>query len=125
MVHVHDSSRPDILHFLAVESSNFGKETGTDFIATILGEKDWDVVIGKILGSDIESRLLKAGLSAPRVNVVSPEIDRLFSVAAVEVISELIANVGIIVGCVSDWDLAKTLLLDVGLGVADGSLYVG
>jgi hypothetical protein len=110
-IHVHDSSRPNTSHLVAIESSNFGEWTWLNVVATILSEESWDAVLLEFLG-----------ISAPRVDVISPEIDGLLRLSAVKVVLQFDANILVIVGGISNTNLTVTLCLDVCLGITNSSL---
>lgn len=121
-VHVDNTTRPDTSHLLSVESTNLGEETGTGSVATVLSKEDRDVVLFEFLGTDIEARFLERRVTAPRVDVVAPEVNGVCLVTAVEVSSEVLTNLSIVVGGVSHTNLAVVLALDVCLGVANSGL---
>lgn len=124
-VHVDNTTGPDTSHLGTVDSLNLGEDTGRGIVATVLSEESGDVVGLELLCPDIVSRLLEAGLSAPRVDVVTPEVDGLHSRSAVEVVSQVVTDLGIIVGSVTNTDLSVTLRLDVSLGITDRGLDEG
>jgi len=122
-VHVDNTTRPDRSHVATVESIDFGETTRRWSVATILGEEDRDRVALKLLSAVSVSRSLVAGLTTPRVDVVSPEVNGAGLVrTAVEVVGHVLANGGIIVGRISNTNGSVVLALNVRLGVTDGSL---
>jgi hypothetical protein len=120
--HVDNTTGPDTSHLGAVESTNLGELAGTGSVATVLGEEDRDVVVLELLGADVEARLLEGRVTAPRVDVVTPEVDGLLALSTVEEAGEVLTNVSIVVGSISNTDGTVVLGLDVSLGVADCSL---
>jgi hypothetical protein len=121
-VHVNDTARPDINHVLAIESLDLGELTGTRSVAAVFSEEDGNVVLLEVLGLDVIAGLGEGRVTAPGVNIVTPEVDSAVFVTAVKVVGHVLANLGIVVGCVSNTDLTVVLALDVGLGVTDSSL---
>lgn len=124
-VHVDNTTGPDVNHLVTVDSLNLGEDTGRRHVATVLSEENGDIVGLELLGPQIVSGLLEGGLSAPRVDVVTPEIDRLLSLSAVEVVSQVVTDLSIIVGGVTNTDLSVALGLDVCLGITDRGLDEG
>jgi hypothetical protein len=121
-VHVNNTARPDTSHLLSIQSADFSEQTGAGSVATVLGEKDGDVVVLKLLCANIEARLFERGVTAPGVDVVTPEVNSILGVATVEVRSQVLTNRSIVVGSVTDADFTVVLLLDVGLRITNGSL---
>lgn len=121
-VHVDDATRPDRSHLGSKKSADFAECARLDLVAAVLGEKGRDRVGSKLLGARLVTRGRVAGIAAPRVDVVTPEVNGVGLVAAVEVVSHVDTNIGIVVGSVSDTDGTVTLLLYVGLGITDSSL---
>jgi hypothetical protein len=121
-VHVDDTARPNTGHLGSVQSTHFGKQTRARSVASVLGEEDRDVVLLKLLGTDVEARLLERRVTTPRVDVVTPEINRIILVATVKVSSQVLTDSGIIVGSITDTNGAIVLALDVGLGITDSGL---
>jgi hypothetical protein len=121
-VHVHNASRPDTRHLLAVQSTDLSEETRTGSVATIFGEKDGDVVLLELLGSDVKARLLERRVTAPRVDVVAPKVDGGLLVTTIKVRGQVGTDISVVVGGIADTNLTVVLALDVGLGVADSRL---
>jgi hypothetical protein len=121
-VHVNDTAGPDASHLGSVESANLGEKTRTRGVAAVLSEEDRDVILLELLSADIETRLLERRFAAPRVDVVTPEINGVLLVTAVKVGSEILTNLSIVVGGVADTDGAVVFALDVGLGITDSCL---
>lgn len=127
-VHVDNSSIDDGGHIVGIKCSSLLPDTALSAslgVATVLCEEDGDRVVLEEFDLGLVSGALERTLSAPLVDVVTPEVDCLVLVAAVEVVSNILANVGIIVGGIADSHPTPTLALDVGLGVTHGSLDVG
>ena len=124
-VHVDDTAGPDTCHLASVERANLCEFTGTGSVATVLSEEDRDVVLFEVLGLNIVTGLGEGRVTAPRVDVVAPEVNGAGGVAAVEVVGHVLADCSIVVGCVSNTNLTVILALDVGLGVTDSRLDEG
>jgi hypothetical protein len=121
-VHVDDTTGPDISHLVAVKDRDVGELARLDLVATVLGKEDRDIVVLEVLGLDVVTGLGEGRVTAPRVDVVAPEVDGLRAIAAVEVVGHLVADLTIVVGRVSNTDRAVVLGLDVCLHVTNGSL---
>lgn len=124
-IHINNATRPDSVHVRSIESLNFGESTGLHLVAAIFGEEDGDVVVFKFLGANIETGFLKAGITTPRINVISPEINGVFTVTAVEIVGQVFANFGIIIGGIAHSNGSVVSLLDVCLHVSNCSLDKG
>lgn len=120
-IHVDDSTGPDISHLVAVDSSNLSEFTWLNSVATIFGEECRDRVIGEFECSLIVPGFREGRITAPRVDVVTPEVDSVISITAVEVMSQRNSDGGIIVGSITNTNLAVVLGLDIGLGITDRS----
>ena len=121
-VHVDNTTRPDRGHLVAVKGLDIGELAGCDLVAAVFGEEDGDVVVLEVLGLDVVAGLGVGRVTAPRVDVVAPEVDGIRAVTAVEVGGHLVADLTIIVGSVTNTDGAVVLVLDVCLHVTDSSL---
>ncbi|OSS46304.1 hypothetical protein B5807_08526 [Epicoccum nigrum] len=121
-VHVDNTTGPDTSHLVAVESTDLSELTRTRGVAAVLGEENGNVVLLKLLGTDIKTGLLERRVTAPRVDVVAPEVDGRLAITAIEVVRQVLTDVSIVVGGVTDTDRAVVLALDVSLAVTDGSL---
>ena len=119
MEHVDNTTGPDTSHLGAVKSTNFGEFAGAGSVAAVLGKEDRDVVLLELLGADVEAGLLERRITAPRVDVVAPEVNGVLALSAIEEAGEVLTDVSIIVGSISDTDGAVVLGLDVGLSVTD------
>jgi len=124
VVHVNDSTRPDVRHLATVQRFDFTKLARLNQIASILSEEDGDTVVGIFGSTDVVARLLESAGTAPRVDVVSPKVHTLARGVAVEVLGQVETDVGIVIGGVSNGNGPVILLLDVGLHVTDGSLNI-
>ena len=124
-VHVDDTTGPDVGHLGTVQGLDLGELAGLDGVAAVLGEENGNVVVLELLGADVEAGLLEAGVTAPRVDVVTPEVDALVLVLAVEVVGHVVTDVRVIAGGVTNTHGAVVLGLDVGLHVTDSGLDVG
>ncbi|KAI6770993.1 hypothetical protein HG531_009848 [Fusarium graminearum] len=129
VVHVDDTTAEDIGHdLLLVESSGLVKDTAGStigLVAAVLGEEDGDGVVLEELGLVGVTRVLHAALATPRVDVVTPVVDARIVFATVEVVGNILTNVDIIVGGITDTEPALKLALKVLLGVTDGGLDKG
>ena len=121
-VHVNNAAGPDTSHLLAVERTNLGELARTRSVATVLGEEDGDIVLLEILSLHVETRFGEGGVATPRVDVVTPEVNSILGVAAVEVVGHVLTDISIVVGSISHTNLAVLLALDVGLGITDSRL---
>lgn len=121
-VHVNDTAGPDVGHGGAVQGVNFGELAGLHGVAAVFGEEDRHRVVFEFLSARLVARGLVAGVTAPGVDVVAPEVDAFVAVLAVEVISHVDTDIRVIVGGIADTNGTVALLLDVGLHVADGRL---
>lgn len=122
-VHVDDTTGPDVVHLRTKKSGNFGKVTGRWSVATVLGEEDGDRVRAELFSADIIAGLSERRVTAPGVDVVTPEVNSLALVGtAVEVVGHVHTNVRVIVGSVSNANSPQVLLLHVRLHVADSGL---
>lgn len=124
-VHVDNTTRPDIVHLLAVERFDLRELTGLDSVAAVLSKEDGDGVVLELLSTGLEARLLVVGVTAPRVDVVTPEVNAVIGVVAVEVVGHLLTDVSIVVGGVTNTHRAVVLGLDVLLHVTDSGLDEG
>ena len=52
-VFVDETTGKSCGHFAAVESWDFGEDSGVRLVATVFGEEDWDGCFGEIFGEDI------------------------------------------------------------------------
>lgn len=128
VVHVDDTAAENLGHGIGVESASLLEDTGSSAIrqvATVLGEEDGDRVILEEINLLVIARLGHGALSAPRVDVVTPEVNGLLGLAAVEVIGDIGADIGVIVGSVANTHGSVLLVLDVLLGITNGSLDKG
>lgn len=121
-VHVDDTARPDIGHGGAVQGVDFGELAGLHSVAAVFGEEDGHGVVFEFLSARLVAGGLVAGVTAPGVDVVAPEVDALVAVLAVEVVSHVDADIRVVVGGVADTNGTVVLFLDVGLHVADSRL---
>lgn len=121
-VHVHNTTGPDLGHSIAIQGLHLGELAGRDLVATVLGEEDRDGIIGELFGTSLVFGFSVRGITTPRVNVVSPEVNSVIGVSAVEVVSHVRTNSGHIGGSISNTHRAVALLLDVLLGVTNSSL---
>ena len=120
-VHVHDAARPDLGHLVAVQSLHFLEAAGLYLVATVLGEESRDAVGRKFLRAFLIPRIFVGRVAAPRINIVAPEIDTLFSWAAVEIVSQNGASLIVIRG-IADTHWSVLPLLDVCFRVPDCGL---
>lgn len=129
VVHVDDTTAEGASHVIRVQGGGFVKDTvgSAVVVATILGKEYRDRVVLKEFNLLIIAGLLHRALSTPRVDVVTPEINRLFDSVAVEVVGNLSANILVIVGGVANTKPSGNLLvvLYVGLGVSNSGLDKG
>jgi hypothetical protein len=89
-------------------------------------EEDGNVVGRELLSAGGVTRSLVGRGIAPRVDVVSPEVNVESAVgAAVEVVGHVDADIRVIRGSVTDTHGPVALALDVSLGVTDSSLDEG
>lgn len=126
-VHVDDTTREDVGHRVRVKSGGLLEDTGfstAGIVATVLGEEDGDRVVLEEVDLLLVSRSLDGVLAAPLVDVVTPVVDGLILVTAVEVVGDLGTNLGVVVGGIANTNPALDVLLDVVLGVTDSSLDV-
>lgn len=123
-VHVHNATRPHLGHGIPVEGRHLGELPRLDFIAAIFGEEHGDGVVAELFGARLIARVSIAGVAAPRVDVVSPEIDGLVVVFAVKVVGHVVPDIRHIRGGISHAHRAIPFLLDVGLHVANSGLDV-
>lgn len=121
-IHVDNPSRPHLAHLWAVESLHLSERTGLDLVASVLCKKSGHRVCRELLSAHIIARLSIRGVATPRVDVVTPKVDCVRLIAAIEVVRHVHADAGVIVGGVSNADGAIVFLLDIRLHVADGSL---
>lgn len=121
-IHIDDAAGPHFVHVRSIESRNLGESARLNFVATIFGEEDGNIVAFKLCSTLVETRLGKARVAAPRVDVVTPEVDGVVTVATIKVGSQVIANLGIVVGGISDANSSVVLGLDIGLHVTNSSL---
>jgi hypothetical protein len=127
-VHVDDTARENRAHLIPVQGSGLleGAVGGaTDLVAAVLGEEDGNRVVLEEFDLLVIARRLDGLVAAPLVDVVAPEVDGVVLIAAVEVVSNVGADLRVIVGGVADAHPAIDILLDVGLDVAHGCLDVG
>lgn len=124
-VHVDNSTGPDIGHLAGVDGTDFLELSWLDSVTTVLGEEDWNAQLRVLLGDGQVTGLLERRGAAPFVHVDTEEVGSLVLVTASKVVSQVDSDVGVIVGRVTDRNRSVLLLLDVGLGVSDGSLNVG
>lgn len=127
-VHVDDTTAEDSRHLVTIESSGFLEDTvgsAAGQVAAVLGEEDGDRVVGEEGGLGVIARLLHGALTAPRVDVVAPEVNGVALVAAVEVVGHLGADIDIVVGGIADTHPAVLFGIDVGLCVTHGGLDKG
>lgn len=125
-VHVDNAAGPDIRHLWTVNSLNFGEETAFfSNVATILGKEGRDRVVCKFCSSLVITRLGEGRATAPRIDVVSPEINCRVGGTTVEVVGKIGTDGSIIVGSIANTNRSVILGLDVGLGVTDGGLDKG
>ena len=126
-VHVDDATREDIGHLVRVKSLGFLEDTALSTaggVATVLGEEDGDGVVAEEVNLILVSGTLDGVLAAPLVDVITPVVDGLVLVTAVEVVGDLGTNLGVVVGGIANTHPALDVLLDVVLGVTDSSLDV-
>jgi hypothetical protein len=122
-VHVDDTAGEDACHVRAKDRLHFCKLSWLDSVATVLSKEGWNRVVAEFGDTLIKARLCKGRITAPRVDIVSPEINSLILVTAVEVICQVLPDDGIVVGSISNIHLPVVLGLDVRLHVANGSLH--
>ena len=128
--HIDNTAAEYTGHLIRVKSSGVIPETAfgtTNSVATVFGEEDGNRVVGEEVDLDIVAGLLKAALTTPRVDVVTPEVNGLFLVTTVEEMSHVSTNLGVIVGSVANTHPASTighLVGDILLGVTSSSLDV-
>ena len=121
-VHIHDTAGPDTIHIWTVECFDFSEFAGLDLVASVLCEEDRDVVAFKLLSAHIKARFAEAGVTAPGVDVVAPEVKGLFTIATVEVVSKVLANLSIVIGGIANANWSRDVVLDVRLHVTDSGL---
>ena len=124
-VHVDDATRPDRRHVLAIEGLDVFKFSGLGLVTAVFGEEDGDRVFGEGLGTIGVARGAIIGGATPGVDVVTPEIDAFVSVAAAEIIGQVLPDVSVIVGGIADAHRSVVALLDVSLHVAHSRLHKG
>ena len=90
-------------------------------VAAILCEEDGDSVVGEELGPVLVLGLLVRGMAAPRVDVVSPEIDTGGRVAASEVGGQIVPRVHVRGRVANTYRLTIALAFDVSFGVSNCS----
>ena len=124
-VHVDNTTGPHVVHIWAIERLDFSEFTGLNLVATVLRKEDWDVPLCELLGADIVAGLRDAGVTAPGIDVVAPEVDCVRAIAAVKITRQVLADVSVVIGGISDTNGPIVLLLDIGLHVTGGSLNKG
>lgn len=124
VVHVDDTAAEDTGHVVGVEGSGLLENTlgSTVVVATILSEEDGDGVLLEELDLLVVARILHVALTAPGVDVVTPVVDALAIITAVEVLGNLITDILVIVGGIANTQPTLLGILDVLLGITDGSL---
>jgi len=90
MVHIDNSTRPDVRHLLAIQGSDLSEETRTHFVTAVLSEKHGDIEVLELFGTNVVAGFREAGFSAPRIDVVAPEVDGIFAISTVEVVGEVL-----------------------------------
>lgn len=121
-VHVHDSSTDNRSHLVTIKCLDLGEHSWLNLVAAVLGEEDWDVEALELLDDLIIAGFSVRGVTAPRVDVVSPEVNGFLFLIAVEVGGHVFADLSVVVGCIADTHWTVFLILDVGLHITDGSL---
>lgn len=124
-VHVDDTTGPDVSHLVTIESLNFSELAGLDSVATVFSEEDGDRVVTELIGTGLVARLLVVGVTAPGVDVVTPEVDALFLFVTVEEVGHVLTDGRVVIGSIANTDLAVVLGLDVTLHITHSSLDVG
>lgn len=125
-VHVDDTTRPDLGHVVTVDGIDLGEGARGDGVAAVLGEEGRDRVVGELGSACCVAGLFVGRVTAPRVDVVAPEVDGVVLVGtAVEVIGELDTDGRNISAGVANTNFSEAGGLDVCLGIADGGLDVG
>jgi hypothetical protein len=121
-VHVKDASGESARHVAAEDGANLGEFAGLDGVAAILSEKGWHGVFLEFLDTLIVARFGERRVAAPGVDVVSPKVNGLCWVTAVEVIGHVLSDLVVVVGSISNVHLPVVLGLDVRLHVPDSCL---
>lgn len=122
-VHVHDAAAPDIVHLRAEQHGHVGELARFLGVAAVFREEDGDGVVLVLLGAVLVARGLEGLVTAPFVDVVAEEVDRVGLVAAVEVVGQRESDFRVVSGRVSNCQrLPVSLGLDVGLHVSRGGL---
>ena len=124
-VHVHNATAENWSHLVTIDGLNFGEFTGLNIVASVLGKEQGDVEVFELLDNGFIARFLVGRVTAPGIDVITPEINGFFGLSAVEVVSHVFADIGIIIGGISDTHGAVILLLDVGLHITNSSLDIG
>jgi len=122
-VHVNNPTGPYTGHVVTIDGLDFCELTGLDCVASILGEESRHRVIGKFHSPLIIARFGVGGSAAPRVNVVSPEIDGISSITTVEVVCQIQTDACIVIGSITHADGSVVFGLDICLHVTNRGLH--
>lgn len=123
-VHVHDTTRPDISHFVGEDGADLLKLSRCDFVTTVLREEDRDTQVLVGLSGILVTGLLESGRATPLVHVDTEEVSSVLLTSTSKVVSKLDSNVLVVVGRVTHRNGSVVLLLDVSLGVTNSGLDV-
>lgn len=124
---VDDATTPDLVHQITVQHRRVLEHTpvrAARVVAAILGEEGRHRVVGKRICPLLVATRLEGALSTPLVDIVPPKVHRGCLIgAAVEVVGEQIARLGVVIGRVPNADPAtKVLARNVCLAVAHSGL---
>lgn len=124
-IHVNNTTGPHFSHGVPIQRLDFGKCARSDLIAAIFSEENRNGVVAEFLGASFVFGIRVSGVTTPRVDVVSPEVDRLIGFLAIEVVGHVLADIRHISGSISYTHGAIALLFDVLLHVTNSSLDKG
>ncbi|KAH3661586.1 hypothetical protein OGAPHI_006434 [Ogataea philodendri] len=120
-VHVHDTTRPDICHFIGVQSLNLGELSWSVSVTTVLGEEGWDGEVGELLSSVLVTRAAETRVTTPLVHVDTVEISLDVIVTTSEEVCGWDSGLGVIIGGVTNRNVSVSTVLHVLFHISDGS----
>jgi hypothetical protein len=125
VVHVNDTTGPDLGHLVTIECFNFSELARLNLIATILGEENRDRVVTELVSARLEARLLIVRVTTPGVDVVTPEINAFFLASAIKVVCHVHTDRRVIVSSITNTHGAVVLGLDIPLHITNSGLDEG